>query len=67
MLPSESMSVISNYLSVFLLATIAVVLSHVPGGVGVFELVILTMLGVEADKELSQHWSPFELSTTSSL
>ncbi|TWT38353.1 bifunctional lysylphosphatidylglycerol flippase/synthetase MprF [Blastopirellula retiformator] len=32
-----------QFLGVFLLAQIAVVLTHVPGGVGVFELVILTL------------------------
>ena len=52
LLPSEINVNYFQFLSVFLLATIAVVLSHVPGGVGVFELVILTMLGVEADKEV---------------
>lgn len=52
LLPSEIDVSYFQFLSVFLLATIAVVLSHVPGGVGVFELVILTMLGVEADKEV---------------
>ena len=52
LLPSEINASYFQSLSVFLLATIAVVLSHVPGGVGVFELVILTMLGVDADKEV---------------
>ena len=52
LLPSEIDVSYFQFLCVFLLATIAVVLSHVPGGVGVFELVILTMLGVEADKEV---------------
>ena len=52
LLPSEINASYFQFLSVFLLATIAVVLSHVPGGVGVFELVILTMLGVDADKEV---------------
>ena len=33
-----------EFLGMFLLATVAVVLSHVPGGVGVFELVILTLV-----------------------
>lgn len=52
LLPSEIDANYFQFLSVFLLATVAVVLSHVPGGVGVFELVILTMLGVDADKEV---------------
>jgi phosphatidylglycerol lysyltransferase len=52
LLPSEINANYFQFLSVFLLATIAVVLSHVPGGVGVFELVILTMLGLDADKEV---------------
>ncbi len=34
----------AEFLGMFLLATVAVVLSHVPGGVGVFELVILTLV-----------------------
>lgn len=52
LLPSEIDASYFQFLSVFLLATIAVVLSHVPGGVGVFELVILTLLGVDADKDV---------------
>ncbi len=41
-----------QFLCVFLLATIAVVLTHIPGGVGIFELVILTMLGAEANSDV---------------
>ncbi len=37
LLPSEIDVSYFQFLSVFLLATIAVVLSHVPGGVGVFD------------------------------
>jgi len=33
-----------EFLGIFLMATVAVVLSHVPGGIGVFELVILTLV-----------------------
>ncbi|QDT19919.1 bifunctional lysylphosphatidylglycerol flippase/synthetase MprF [Gimesia chilikensis] len=33
-----------EFLGIFLMATVTVVLSHVPGGVGVFELVILTLV-----------------------
>ena len=51
LLPNEIDTNYFKFLSVFLLATIAVVLSHVPGGVGVFELVILTMLGVDLLRE----------------
>ena len=52
LLPNDIETNYFQFVSVFLLATIAVVLSHVPGGIGVFELVILTMLGVDADKEV---------------
>ena len=41
-----------QFLGVFLLAMIAVVLTHIPGGVGIFELVILTMLGAEANGDV---------------
>ena len=37
-----------EFLGMFLLATVAVVLSHVPGGVGVFELVILTLVASQS-------------------
>ncbi|MEQ8636219.1 bifunctional lysylphosphatidylglycerol flippase/synthetase MprF [Gimesia maris] len=33
-----------EFLGIFLMATVTVVLSHVPGGIGVFELVMLTLL-----------------------
>ena len=41
-----------QFLSVFLLASVAVVLSHVPGGIGVFELVIVGLLGAQNSSEL---------------
>ncbi len=41
-----------QFLCVFLLAMIAVVLTHIPGGVGIFELVVLTMLGAEANGDV---------------
>ena len=41
-----------QFLSVFLLASVAVVLSHVPGGIGVFELVMVSLLGAQNSSEL---------------
>lgn len=41
-----------QFLGVFLLASIAVVLTHVPGGVGVFELVILTLTASTAKDDV---------------
>ncbi|QDU09785.1 bifunctional lysylphosphatidylglycerol flippase/synthetase MprF [Gimesia aquarii] len=37
-----------EFLGIFLMATVTVVLSHVPGGVGVFELVILTLVASQS-------------------
>lgn len=37
-----------EFLGIFLMATVTVVLSHVPGGVGVFELVILTLVAAKS-------------------
>ncbi|MCH9656912.1 MAG: lysylphosphatidylglycerol synthase domain-containing protein [Planctomycetes bacterium] len=37
-----------EFLGVYLLATVIVVLSHVPGGVGVFELVILSLVASQS-------------------
>ncbi|WP_298861560.1 lysylphosphatidylglycerol synthase domain-containing protein [uncultured Gimesia sp.] len=37
-----------EFLGIYLLATVVVVLSHVPGGVGVFELVILSLVGSQS-------------------
>ena len=52
LLPSSIETSYLQFVNVFLLATLAVVLTHVPGGIGIFELVILTMLGVDANKEV---------------
>lgn len=41
-----------QFVCIFLLAMIAVVLTHIPGGVGIFELVVLTMLGAEANGDV---------------
>lgn len=37
-----------EFLGIFLMATVTVVLSHVPGGVGVFELVILSLVASQS-------------------
>lgn len=37
-----------EFLGIYLLATVVVVLSHVPGGVGVFELVILSLVASQS-------------------
>lgn len=39
----------SGFLSVYLIAQTAAVLSHVPGGVGVFEAIVLALLAVPAE------------------
>ncbi|SFI23650.1 bifunctional lysylphosphatidylglycerol flippase/synthetase MprF [Planctomicrobium piriforme] len=45
LLPSSITMSFPQFLGVFLLATVAVVLTNVPGGVGVFEAVIITFSG----------------------
>lgn len=52
LLPSSSGVTYLQFLCIFLLASIAVVITHVPGGMGIFELVILTMLGAEANSDV---------------
>jgi phosphatidylglycerol lysyltransferase len=39
-----------EFLGIYLLAMVAVVMSHVPGGVGVFELVLLTLAAAKTDE-----------------
>lgn len=41
-----------EFLGIFLMATVTVVLSHVPGGVGVFELVILTLVAAPSSAKI---------------
>ncbi len=52
LLPNDIQTSFPQFLGIFLLATIAVVLTHVPGGIGVFELVILSMLADASNKEV---------------
>jgi len=39
-----------EFIGVYLLAMVAVIMSHVPGGVGVFELVLLTLAAAKTDE-----------------
>ena len=48
--PSLTLSY-SQFLGVYLLAVIAVVFTHVPGGLGILELIILTFAGAQAKEE----------------
>ncbi|HND54228.1 MAG TPA: lysylphosphatidylglycerol synthase domain-containing protein, partial [Pirellulaceae bacterium] len=47
LLPAGVSAGYGSFIGIYLLAVTAVVLTHVPGGVGVFELVVLTMLDPE--------------------
>jgi uncharacterized membrane protein YbhN (UPF0104 family) len=51
-------------LAVYLIAQTAAVLSHVPGGVGVFEAIVISLLSVEAQRTMS---SPSLASLVASL
>lgn len=50
LLPAEEPLDLWQFLGVFLFAWVATVFTHVPGGVGVFELVILTLAATESTK-----------------
>ncbi|EAQ82316.1 bifunctional lysylphosphatidylglycerol flippase/synthetase MprF [Blastopirellula marina] len=52
LLPADIDMSYPQFLGVFLLASIAVVLTHVPGGIGVFELVILTLTASTAKDDV---------------
>ncbi len=52
LLPSELELSYFQFVGIFLLAVISVILTHIPGGVGVFELVILTFLGATAKDDV---------------
>jgi phosphatidylglycerol lysyltransferase len=42
-----------HFAGIYLLAVVAVVFAHVPGGVGVFELVVLTLAAVETERAIA--------------
>ncbi len=44
LLPSDFEIAYTRFLAIFILAWIAVVLSHVPGGIGVFDLIIIALV-----------------------
>lgn len=52
LLPASITMSYPQFLGVFLLAMVAVVITHVPGGVGVFEAVILTFSGSAAQHDV---------------
>ncbi len=41
-----------EFLGIYLLAVVAVIFSHVPGGVGVFELIVLKLAGAQSNEKL---------------
>ncbi len=41
-----------EFLGIYLLAVVAVILTHVPGGVGVFELMVLKLAGAQSNERL---------------
>jgi len=41
-----------EFLGIYVLAVVAVILTHVPGGVGVFELMVLKLAGAESNEPL---------------
>lgn len=41
-----------EFLGIYLLAVVAVILTHVPGGVGVFELMVLKFAGAQSNEKL---------------
>ncbi len=41
-----------EFLGIYLLAVVAVILTHVPGGVGVFELMVLKLAGAQSNEQL---------------
>jgi uncharacterized membrane protein YbhN (UPF0104 family) len=49
LLPASLHSSYSAFLAVYLVAQTGAVLSHVPGGVGVFEAIVMTLLTVESN------------------
>jgi phosphatidylglycerol lysyltransferase len=50
-LPRSMTLTYPQFLGVYLLAVIAVVFTHVPGGLGILELIILTFAGAQAKEE----------------
>lgn len=50
LLPNGLGMAYAQFLGIYLLAMVAVVMSHVPGGVGVFELALLTLAATKTDE-----------------